>query len=144
MSQAHPNNLYAFVVIPCFIMGAVWLYSGQDFAQRQQAQQDAQTKQQAQNTEAQTAESRLQSPTGCFEMMSDRPITTNGSAYYSTLKNGRVVLDHTRPLPDQSCIYDRFGNTAIVQWDGNGIPRITDIARINLNRLKEILSSPPK
>jgi len=144
VAQSHPNNLYAFFVIPSLIMTAIWLYSGQEFNQRQQANQEAQSNLNSQNKEAQTAESRLQSPTGCFEMMSDRPITTNGSAYYSTVQNGKVVIDRKRPLPDQACIYDRFGNTAIVQWDANGVPRITEIARISVSRMKEILSSPSK
>ncbi|BAU16044.1 hypothetical protein LEP3755_66110 (plasmid) [Leptolyngbya sp. NIES-3755] len=138
-TKSHPNNLYAFLVIPASLMAIIWLVSGQDYLHKQGIQQQAKEQAEADATEAQTAEARLTSPRGCRQLLRDRPLSTGTKVYFSYLQNGRVVIDKNRPVPNGICVYDQFGATAIVRWDENGNPIATQLATIDSDRLDELL-----
>lgn len=86
--------------------------------------------------EQQEAISRAQS---CLVLLSEMPITDGTAAYFSALKNGRIVIDKKRPLPDGTGVCDAFGNTGIVSFDDDGNPIVSDIKRMPPEQMKEIL-----
>ena len=76
----------------------------------------------------------------CLVLASELPITDGTAAYFSSLKNGRIVINKKRPFPDGTNVCDAFGNTGIVEADNNGNPIITDIKKMPIESMKEILS----
>jgi hypothetical protein len=76
----------------------------------------------------------------CVVLMTETPITDSGTAYFSSLRNGKIVIHKNRPMPDGTTLCDTFGNTAIVQWDANGTPTTTEIRQMPEEEMKKILS----
>ncbi len=87
--------------------------------------------------ERQEAMSRAQT---CLVMASELPITDGVSGYFSSAKNGRIIIDKKRPFPDGTTVCDAFGNTGIVETDINGTPIITDIKKMPQEVITEILT----
>jgi len=77
----------------------------------------------------------------CLVLASELPITDGTAAYFSSLKNGRVVINKKRPLPDGTGVCDAFGNTGIVATDELGSPIVSDIQRMPPEEMKEILKA---
>jgi len=88
--------------------------------------------------ERQEAISRAQT---CLVLASELPITDGTAAYFYSLKNGRIVINKKRPLPDGTGVCDVFGNTGFVVTDAEGSPIVSDIQRMPPEEMKEILKA---
>jgi hypothetical protein len=77
----------------------------------------------------------------CVVLMTELPITDGTAAYFSSLKNGRVVIHKDRPLPSQTTVCDTYGNTGIVTNDAQGNPIVSDIKQMPPEEMEKILSS---
>lgn len=77
----------------------------------------------------------------CLVLASELPITDGTAAYFSSLKNGRIVINKKRPLPDGTGVCDAFGNTGIVSTDVAGNPIVTEIRKMPSEQMQEILNS---
>ena len=75
----------------------------------------------------------------CVVLMSELPITDGTAAYFSSLKNGRIVIDKTRPFPSGTTVCDQFGNTGIVAFDAEGNPIITDLQSMPPEEMEAVL-----
>lgn len=76
----------------------------------------------------------------CVVLASELPITDGTSAYFSSLKNGRIVIDKNRPFPSGTTVCDQFGNTGIVAFDAEGQPIITDLQSMPPEEMEETLT----
>lgn len=76
----------------------------------------------------------------CVVLMSELPITDGTAAYFSSLKNGRVVIDKNRPFPSGTTVCDQFGNTGIVAFDAEGNPIITELQSMPPEEMEAVLS----
>lgn len=76
----------------------------------------------------------------CVVLMSELPITDGTAAYFSSLKNGRVVIDKNRPFPSGTTVCDQFGNTGIVAFDAEGNPIITDLQNMPSEEMEAVLT----
>lgn len=76
----------------------------------------------------------------CVVLTSELPITDGTSAYFSSLKNGQIVIDKTRPFPSGTTVCDQFGNTGIVAFDAEGNPIITDLQSMPPEEMEAVLS----
>jgi hypothetical protein len=76
----------------------------------------------------------------CVVLLTETPITDGTTAYFSSLKNGRLVANKKRPLPDGTNVCDSFGNTGVVTTDTDGNPVIADIRQMPPEDMKDILS----
>jgi hypothetical protein len=77
----------------------------------------------------------------CIPLMSETPITDGLTAYFSSIRGGRIVIDKNRPMPSGTIVCDTFGNTGIVAVDAQGTPFVTDLQRMPQEEMEEILSS---
>ena len=76
----------------------------------------------------------------CVVLLTETPITDGTAAYFSSLKNGRVVANKKRPLPDGTSVCDSFGNTGVVATDTEGNPVVASIKQMPPEEMKEILT----
>ncbi len=76
----------------------------------------------------------------CVVLLTETPITDGTAAYFSNLKNGRVVANKKRPLPDGTSVCDSFGNTGVVATDSEGNPVVGDIKQMPPEDMKQILT----
>jgi len=104
-------------------------------ATRQASIRDQQT---ATAFERQEAIQRAQT---CLVLAAELPITDGTAAYFSSLKNGQIVINKKRPLPDGTGVCDAFGNTGVVVTDAEGSPIVSDIQRMPPEEMKEILTT---
>lgn len=95
---------------------------------RKQTQEEAYSRQEALN--------RAQS---CIPLISEVPITDGTAAYFSSVVKGRVVIHKNRPMPDGTPVCDSFGNTGVVAFDFEGNPIVTDIRRMPIEEMEQIL-----
>jgi hypothetical protein len=77
----------------------------------------------------------------CLVLAAELPITDGTAAYFSSLKNSRIVINKKRPLPDGTGVCDVFGNTGVVVTDAEGTPIVSDIRRLPPEEMKEILKA---
>jgi hypothetical protein len=77
----------------------------------------------------------------CLVLAAELPITDGTAAYFSSLENGRIVINKKRPLPDGTGVCDAFGNTGVVVTDEQGTPIVSDIQRMPPEEMKEILKA---
>lgn len=76
----------------------------------------------------------------CQPLMVETPLTDGIRPFFSSLdRNGRVVLDRSRPLPVGSTICDSYGNTATVGTGPNGLPVVQDIRPMPSEEMQKIL-----
>ncbi len=76
----------------------------------------------------------------CVVLLTETPITDGTAAYFSNLKNGRVVANKKRPLPDGTNVCDSFGNTGVVSTDAEGNPVVASIKQMPPEEMKQILT----
>lgn len=95
---------------------------------RQHAKQEAFDRQEA-----------MQRAQTCLPLMTELPITDGTAAYFSSVKNGRIVIHKNRPMPSGTVVCDAFGNTGIVTGDFEGNPVVTDIRRMPFEEIETIL-----
>lgn len=76
----------------------------------------------------------------CVVLLTETPITDGTAAYFSSLKNGRLVANKKRPLPDGTSVCDSFGNTGVVTTDTEGLPVVADIKQMPAEDMKDILT----
>jgi hypothetical protein len=76
----------------------------------------------------------------CVVLLTETPITDGTAAYFSSLKNGRIVANKKRPLPDGTSVCDSFGNTGVVSTDAEGNPVVASIKQMPPEEMKEILT----
>jgi hypothetical protein len=77
----------------------------------------------------------------CVVLMTELPITDGTAAYFSSVKNGRVIIHKDRPLPLGTTVCDAYGNTGIVAMDAEGNPVVSDIKQMPPEEMEKILSS---
>ena len=77
----------------------------------------------------------------CVVLMTELPITDGTAAYFSSVKNGRVIIHKDRPLPSKTTVCDAYGNTGIVAMDAEGNPIVSDIKQMPPEEMEKILSS---
>jgi hypothetical protein len=104
-------------------------------AQRQASIRNQQTETAFERSQA------IQRAQTCLILASELPITDGTAAYFSSLKNGRIVINKKRPLPDGTGVCDTFGNTGVVVTDEQGSPIVRDIRRVPPEEMKEILTA---
>ena len=104
-------------------------------AQRQASIRNQQTETAFERSEA------IQRAQTCLVLAAELPITDGTAAYFSSLKNGRIVINKKRPLPDGTGVCDAFGNTGVVATDEQGSPIVSDIQRMPPEEMKEILKA---
>jgi hypothetical protein len=76
----------------------------------------------------------------CVVLMTEMPITDGTAAYFSSVKNGRVIIHKNRPLPSKTTVCDSYGNTGIVAMDAEGNPIVSDIKQMPPEEMEKILS----
>ena len=76
----------------------------------------------------------------CVVLMTELPITDGTAAYFSSVKNGRVIIHKDRPLPSKTTVCDAYGNTGIVAVDAEGNPIVSDIKQMPPEEMEKILS----
>lgn len=76
----------------------------------------------------------------CVVLLTETPITDGTAAFFSSLKNGRLVANKKRPLPQNTTVCDAFGNTGVVTNDAEGKPVVSDIRQMPPEEMAEILS----
>jgi len=103
-------------------------------AQRQASIRNQQTETAFERQEA------IQRAQTCLVLAAELPITDGTTAYFSSLKNGQIVINKKRPLPDGTGVCDAFGNTGVVVTDEQGSPIVSDIRRLPPEEMKEILT----
>ena len=104
-------------------------------AQRQASIRNQQTETVFERQEA------IQRAQTCLVLAAELPITDGTAAYFSSLKNGRIVINKKSPLPDGTGVCDVFGNTGFVVTDAEGSPIVSDIQRMPPEEMKEILKA---
>jgi hypothetical protein len=75
----------------------------------------------------------------CMVLTPELPITDNSAAYYSSIKNGRIVIHKRRPLPNGTTVCDTNGNTGVIAMASDGTPFISDIRQLPSEQMREIL-----
>ncbi len=76
----------------------------------------------------------------CVVLRTELPITDGSAAYFSSIKNGQIIIDKNRPFPSHTTVCDAFGNTGIVMTDNAGNPIISDIKQIPPEEMEKILT----
>ena len=104
-------------------------------AQRQASIRNQQTETAFERQEA------IQRAQTCLVLAAELPITDGTAAYFSSLKNGQIVINKKRPLPDGTGVCDAFGNTRVVVIDAEGSPIVSDIQRMPPEEMKGILKA---
>jgi hypothetical protein len=75
----------------------------------------------------------------CVVLMTELPITDGSAAYFSSIKNGQIIIDKKRPFPSNTTVCDAYGNTGIVATDNEGNPIVSDIKQIPPEQMEKIL-----
>lgn len=87
-----------------------------------------------------TRQEAMQRAGRCVVLMTELPITDGTAAYFSSVKNGRVIIHKDRPLPSKTTVCDAYGNTGIVAMDAEGNPIVSDIKQMPPEEMEKILS----
>lgn len=75
----------------------------------------------------------------CVVLTPELPITDNSAAYYSSIKNGSIVIHKRRPLPNGTTVCDTNGNTGVIAMSSDGTPFISDIRQLPSEQMRDIL-----